>query len=336
MTTAQTARGRLRRRLTTALAALGLAACLPLAAQAQARYPDKPIRIVVGFPAGTATDTVARLLAQRLTETRDWKIVVDNRPGVAGSLGAAEVARAAPDGYTLLVSAAGPLATNPNLYRSVSYDTLRDFTPIALLADISYVIAVGANSPANTVQDLVALAKARPGDLNYGSLGMGSTQHLIGTTFVTRAGVNMKHVPYKGSSDMLTGVVAGDLAFYVDTAVAAAPQVAAGRLKALGVTSARRVSTMPNLATLDEQGLKGFDMPNWLVLVGPANLPPAVQETLSKEVNDLLRSDDFRARLTRLGTEPRGGMNPTELRNFLRAELVKWKAALDASGAKAE
>lgn len=321
--------------MAAALAALCLAA-LPLASQAQARYPDKPIRLLVGFPAGTATDTVARALAQRLTETRDWKIVVDNKPGVTGSLAAAEVARAAPDGYTVLVSAAGPLATNPNLYRSVTYDAVRDFTPIALLADISYVIAVGANSPAHSVQDLIAMARAKPAALNYGSLGVGSTQHLIGTTFVTRAGMTMTHVPYKGSADMLTGVVSGDVTFYVDTAVAAPPQVAGGRLKVLGVTSARRVATLPQLATLDEQGLKGFDMPNWLMLLGPANLPAPVLDTLSREVNSLLASDDFRARLAKLGAEPRGGLNTAELRTFLRAEQVKWKAAIDAAGVKPE
>lgn len=324
-----------RRHLVMTAAALScLAVARPVLAQGV--FPDKPIRMIVGFPPGTATDTVARLIAQYLADAKGWTIVVENRPGVAGTLGATEVARAAPDGHTLLMSAAGPLATAPNLYKSVTYDSARDFTPLALVADISYVIAVGAASPAKSIKDLIALGKAKPGGLNYGSVGDGSTQHLIGSTFLTRAGVQMVHVPYRGSVELLAGTVSGDLAFYADTAVAVAPQIAAGRLRGLGITSARRVSNLPELATLDQQGMTGFDMPNWLVLVGPAKMPAPVVETLNREVNGLLRNEDVRARLTQLGTEPRGGMSSDELRAFIRAELVKWKQALDASGAKTQ
>ena len=327
----------LRQRLIVGTAsALCGAVLLSAPAHAQGSYPDKPIRLVVGFPAGTATDTVARLVAQRLTETKGWTVVVDNKTGVSGSLAAGEVARAAPNGYTLLLSAAGPLATNPNLYKNITYDTMRDFTPIARVADISYVIVVGAGSPAKSLQDLIALVKSKPGELNFGSIGVGSTQHLIAATFLSRAGLSMKHIPYKGSVDVLSGALAGDVAFYVDTAVAAAPQVTAGRLRALGVTSARRVSNLPDLPTLDQQGLKGFDMPNWLVLVGPANMPAPVIEVLSREVNGMVRTEDFRARLVKLGSEPRGDMSSAEIAAFIKSELGKWKQALDDSGAKAE
>ncbi|NYT25613.1 tripartite tricarboxylate transporter substrate binding protein [Alcaligenaceae bacterium] len=325
-----------RRRFVLSMGALSCLPLVPAAARAQASYPDKPIRMIVGFPPGTATDTVARLLAQQLTETRKWNVVVENRPGVSGSLGASEVARAEPDGYTLLMSAAGPLATNPNLYDSVTYQSARDFTPIAFAADISYVIVVDARSPVKSIDDLIALAKERSTDLNYGSVGIGSTQHLIASTFLTRAGVEMTHIPYKGSVDVLSGVVSGDLAFYVDTAVAAAPQVEAGRLRALAVTSKQRVGTMPDLATLHELGITDFDMPNWLVVVGPANLPSNVTDTLNREINGLLADEAFRARLAKLGTEPRGGMDADEIRAFIRDELVKWKNALDASGATAQ
>lgn len=325
-----------RRRLLAAALISATVAPLPYRSASAQSFPERPIRILVGFPPGTATDTIARLLSQRLNETKGWNVVVENRPGVSGSLGAAEIVRATPDGYNLLLSAAGPLATNPNLYKEVTYDTARDFTPIALVADISYVIVVAAKSPANTIGDLISMAKERPGQLNFGSVGMGSTQHLIASTFLRRAGVTMAHVPYKGSVDVMAGAVSGDIAFYVDSAVAAAPQVTAGRLRALGVTSARRVSNMPDLQTLDEQGLKGFDMPNWLALMGPAGLPAPVLATLHGEVNGLVRSTAMRERMVKLGTEPRGDKNPEELAAFIRNELAKWKQALEVSGAKSQ
>ena len=338
MTTPPRHRPNLRRLLIAATAALGGAVMLPAGsfAQAPAAFPDKPIRVIVGFPAGVATDSVARLLAQRLTQVKGWNVVVENRPGVSGSLAAAEVVRATPNGYTLLLSAAGPMVTNPNLYKTVSYDATRDFTPISLVANISYVVTVAANSPAKSLDELVALARARPGELNYGSFGVGSTQHLIATTVLTRAGVSMKHVPYKGSMDLMAGAVSGDVAFYVDTAVATTQQVVAGRLRQLGVTSAHRIGTLPDLPTLDQLGMKGFDMPNWLMLLGPAGLPAPIAEMLTREVNALVRSDDLRDRLVKLGADPRGDLGPADLAAFLRTEGVKWKQALEASGARAE
>lgn len=322
-----------RRQFLAAISALTFSLHAHAQAPADATYPNKPIRLIVGFPPGTATDTVARVVAQYLNEVKKWNVVVENRPGVSGSLAAAEVASAPADGYTLLLSAAGPMATNPNLNPNVKYRTERDFTPLALIADISYVIVVGSQSPVKSIHDLVALAKSKSDKLNYGSVGVGSTQHLIGSTFLRRVDGTMTHIPYKGSVEMLNGAVAGDLAFYVDTAVAAAPQIASGRLRPLGVTSMRRVSNLPDLATLDQQGLTGFDMPNWLLLAGPANMPSQVVKTINHEINSMFAINEVRVRLSGLGTEPRGDMDTEKLRAFIMDELKKWKQALEVSGA---
>ena len=240
--------------------AAGLAAAAALAG-AQT-YPSRPIKLVVGFPPGTATDIIARQLAERLASNNGWTVIVENKLGQAGSVGAAEVARAAPDGYTLLISANGPLATNPNLYTNVRYDTLKDFTPIAPLVQLPFVLVVNENSPYRSIRDVIAAAKAAPDKLNYSSLGSGSTSHLIAASFAKQADVKFTHVPYKGSAESLNGMLSGSISLLFETAVVTVPLVKGGKLRALAVTTGSRVASLPDVPTLREAGIP-MEMAAW-------------------------------------------------------------------------
>ena len=309
-------------------------AALPLAALAQT-FPSKPIRMVVGFPPGTATDTVARLIAERLAASEGWSVVVDNKVGQAGSVAAYEVSRAAPDGYTLLVSANGPLSTNPNLYANVRYETARDFTPIGQIGVLPFVMVVNATSALKSVQDVLAAARAKPTQLNYASPGNGTTAHLIGATFARRTGTTYTHIPYKGSSETLTALLSGQIDFMFDTSVATVPQVRAGKLRPLAVTTARRIASLPDTPTLSEAGVTGFDMAAWLGMVAPAGVPPALVRQLNSELTKALNSPVLKDKLAVLGAE----VSPSTSEDFgafLKTELAKWGQAVKESGAKVE
>ena len=224
-------------KLTTMIACCALVMAGSGPSLGQEAYPVKPIRLVVGFPPGTATDLVARQIADGIKKNTGWVFYVDNKPGQGGSIGARELVRSAPDGYTLLVTANGPLITNPNLYRNVEYDTLRDFTPIGQIATLPYVMVVNASKPYNSVQDVVAAAKMDPGKLNFSSSGIGTTSHLIGSMFSKSTGVTVTHIPYKGSAESMTGIMEGSIDYTFDTAVATTPLVQGGQLRALAVAS---------------------------------------------------------------------------------------------------
>lgn len=311
---------------------LACATALP-AARAQT-YPAKPIRLVVGFPPGTATDIVARQLSERLTQGSGWTVVVENKVGQAGSLAAAEVARAAPDGYTLLLSANGPLATNPNLYANVRYDTLKDFTPIAPLVVLPYVLVVKASSPYQTAQDVVAAARAQPEKLNYSSPGSGSTGHLIGASFAKQTQARYTHVPYKGSAESLTGMLSGSIDMLFETSVVTVPLVRDGKLRPLAVTSAGRIGSLPDVPTLKEAGI-ALEMTAWLGIVAPAGMPPALTRQLNTEITRALQTPALKDRLAQLGAEVNTG-SPEEFGAFLKTEFAKWGQAVRESGARVE
>lgn len=316
------------------LALCAFALALPLAVHAQT-FPSKPVRLVVGFPPGTATDTVARQIAERLSMNEGWSVIVDNRVGQAGSVGAYEVSRAAPDGHTLLLSANGPLATNPSLYSNVRYDTLRDFTPVGQVGVLPYVMVVNAGNPWRGVQEVLAAARAQPGKFNYASSGNGSTAHLIAAMFARQTGTNFTHVPYKGSAESLTGVLSGQIDLLFDTSVATVPQVRAGKLRALAVTTSRRIGTLPDTPTVAEAGLAGFDMAAWLGIVAPAGTPQPVVRQLNNELSRALGNPALKEKLTQLGAEV-SASSPEEFGAYLKSELAKWAQAVKESGAKVE
>jgi tripartite-type tricarboxylate transporter receptor subunit TctC len=312
--------------------AAGIAAAATVAG-AQA-FPSRPIKLVVGFPPGTATDIIARQLAERLAANNGWTVIVENKLGQAGSVGAAEVARAAPDGYTLLISANGPLATNPNLYANVRYDTLKDFTPIAPLVQLPYVLVVNENSPYRSVKDVIAAGKAAPDKLNYSSVGSGSTSHLIAASFAKQADAKFTHVPYKGSAESLNGMLGGSIELLFETAVVTVPLVKGGKLRALAVTTGSRVGSLPDVPTLREAGVP-MEMAAWLGVLAPANLPPAQTRQLNAEITKVLNTPAFRERLAALGAEVTPG-TPDEFGAFLRSEYQKWGQAVRESNARVE
>jgi tripartite-type tricarboxylate transporter receptor subunit TctC len=298
-------------------------------------FPAKPIRLVVGFPPGTATDTVARQIAERLSMIDGWSVIVDNRVGQAGSVGAYEVARAAPDGHTLLISANGPLATNPSLYANVRYDIARDFAPVGQVGVLPYVMVVNASNPWRGVGDVLAAARAQPEKFNYASSGNGSTAHLIAAMFARQTGTRFTHVPYKGSAESMTGVLSGQVDLLFDTSVATVPQVRAGKLRALAVTTAKRIGTLPDTPTVTETGMANFDMAAWLGIVAPAGTPQPVIRQLNNELVRVLGNPALKEKLTRLGAEV-SPSSPEEFGAYLKSELVKWAQAVKESGAKVE
>jgi tripartite-type tricarboxylate transporter receptor subunit TctC len=312
--------------------AAGIAAAATVAG-AQA-FPSRPIKLVVGFPPGTATDIIARQLAERLAANTGWTVIVENKLGQAGSVGAAEVARAAPDGYTLLISANGPLATNPNLFANVRYDTLKDFTPSAPLVQLPYVLVVNENSPYRSVKDVIAAGKAAPDKLNYSSVGSGSTSHLIAASFAKQADAKFTHVPYKGSAESLNGMLGGSIELLFETAVVTVPLVKGGKLRALAVTTGTRVGSLPDVPTLREAGVP-MEMAAWLGVLAPANLPPAQTRQLNAEITKVLNTPAFRERLAALGAEVTPG-TPEEFGAFLRSEYQKWGQAVRESNARVE
>jgi tripartite-type tricarboxylate transporter receptor subunit TctC len=312
---------------------LGLVAASALAmpaavARAQPDWPSRPIRLLVGFPPGQATDVIARLLAEKFGENTGWTMLVENRPGQGGSLAAAAAAQAAPDGHTLLLSATAPLATNPDLYRNIGYDSARDFTPIGLVANLPFVLVVNPQVEAQSVADLVALMRANPRGIVYATPGNGTTAHLITAMFARAAGgPELVHVPYRGTAQSLTDLLAGRLHVMFDTAVFLLPHIQAGRVRALAVTTRRRSALLPDVPTLDEAGLTGFDAAAWMGLAAPAGLPEPITERLARELRRILHDAAVAERLRGMGAEVLTS-TPAEFGTFIRTELVKWGGAV--------
>ena len=318
-------------------------------AQAQPPYPTKPIRIIVAQTAGGVSDLVARLVAQRLTESFKQSAVVENRAGAAGNIGTEMAVKAAPDGYTLLMSSAGPIVINPGLYPKLPYDPLRDLAPIAFIASSPLVLVIHPSVPARTVKELIALARlpnalanASPAAkvrLNYGSGGNGSPPHLTAELFKAMTGAQMTHVPFKGSAPSVIALVGGQVDLSFSTIAVTLPQVKSGRIRALAVTSTQRNSLMPDLPTMMEAGLPGFESQQWFGLFGQGAMSKDTVARLNGEVTRWLALPDVRSRLATEGAEPAAGhasMTLDQFSAFLRADTSRWLKVIRASGATAE
>ena len=323
-----------RRSFTRGLAALPvmLAGAAGVPTRAQARWtPDKPLRLVVPFAAGGSTDISARLVGQALAERLGQTVVVDNRAGAAGNIGAEVVARAEPDGYTLIMATSSTHATNAALYRKLSFNPVRDFTPISQIAFIPNLLVVNPELPVNSVAELVAYAKAKPGQLNYGSGGAGSSLHLAAAVFAQRAGIDMVHVPYRGGAPVAADLVSGKLQLSFSPLVEVLQQVRAGKLRALGVTTARRSALLPDKPAISEV-IPGYEVALWNGIMGPAGLPAPVVARLGSELVTIVGSPEMRARLAEQGSDPVGS-TPQDFTAFVAAEQAKWAELVRISGA---
>ena len=314
---------------------LGLPAWFAVPAAHAQNYPVKAIRFVVPFPAGGPLDIAARAIGQKLTEAWKQPVIIDNRPGAGGNIGADNVAKSAPDGYTLLMGAVSTHAINPNLNAKMPYDALRDFAPITLVTTVPNVLVVHPSVPAKNVRELIALARARPGQLNFASGSTGSTGHLAGELFKVMAGVEMVHVPYKGAAPAVTDLVAGHVSLMFDNLASALPQIKAGRTRALAVTTLARSAMVPDLPTIDESGLKGFDLTTWFGVFAPAGVPPPLLGALHREITRALDAADLRSRLAALGAQPTPN-TPEAFAAFIKAEHAKYAQVIKASGAKVD
>ena len=322
------------RHLLCVIAALCLAAtAIPAAAQAD--YPNKPVRMLIGFPPGQATDTLGRAVAQKLSQQLGQQFVVENKPGAAGIIATQAAMSSPPDGYTLLVSSSGPLAVNPGLYSKLPYDPIKDFAPVAGIAIVPLVLVTNPAFPATNVKELVATAKAKPKAVNYASGGSGVTNHLVMEMFRGAAGIDMTHIPYKGGPPALTDLIGGQVNVMFETSVAVLPFVKQGKLRALAVSSSKRISAAPDLPTVAELGYPGFSGVPWVAIMAPANTPAPIIAKLNGEVNKALNSKDIREQFLAQGVEPMQ-MTPEELGAFVKSELTKWTKAVKDSGAKVE
>ncbi|MCA7086386.1 tripartite tricarboxylate transporter substrate binding protein [Cupriavidus sp. DB3] len=320
--------------LTLATVVLGLAAALTTPA-AQAAYPERPIRWIVPFPAAGAMDNIARTLGEEMSQTLGQSIVVENRPGAGGNIGAELVSRSPADGYTMLIVANG-MAVNPALYRKLSYDPIKDFAPVSLLAVVPNVLVANkAKTSAKTVPEVIASAKSQPGKYTYASAGNGTSIHLAGELFTSMAGVELLHVPYKGSGPAVTDLLGGQVDYMFDSITSAKPHIDAGKLTAIAVTTSKRSATLPNVPTVAEAGLPGYELSPWFAAFVPAGTPPAVVETLNRAMVDALRKPAVQKRLAAIGAEPIGS-TPAELKQHLAKETEKWGKLIRARGIRAD
>lgn len=297
-------------------------------------YPSRPVRMVVPFPPGGGTDVMGRLIAQKLTTALGQQVVVDNRAGAAGRIGAEYVARAAPDGYTLLMGTTTVIITAPALFPKLPYDSLTDFASVSPVASGTYLLVVHPSVPARSVKELIGLAKARPGQLNFASSGPGDTNHLSGELFQIEAGVSLVHVPYKGAAPGTLSVIMGETDLMFSNIVPAIPPVKAGRLRALGITTLKRSPLLPQVPTLDESGLPGFEVQTLYAVLAPAGTPQDIVRRLNEEISESLRSPDIKQRIEADGSQVILGA-PEELRKLMVSEIGKWRKVIKRAGIKA-
>jgi tripartite-type tricarboxylate transporter receptor subunit TctC len=303
-------------------------------AQTAPRYPDRPIRIVVGFPPGGPNDVMARVLAQRLSANLGQPVVVENRAGAGGVIGSDAVAKAAPDGYTLLFASA-PFVMAPALQAKMPFDTLKEFTAITKVAESPMVLMVPSTSPFKSARELVDHAKANPGKLNYGTGGIGSTPHLTTELLAMVTGAKFTHVPYKGGGESIKGLMAGEIDLLIDSVTSTAAAFQSGRVRALAVTQARRSPKLPDVPTFEEAGIRQFDMTHWVGLVAHAGTPPDILTRLRAESVKAVRSPDVEQKLAELGASPVGD-NATSFQDFIRNELTRWRAVAKAGNIQAQ
>ena len=297
-------------------------------------WPTKPVRMIIAFPPGGPTDLVSRVLAQKLSEQLGQQVIVDNKPGAGGNIAAELAARAAPDGYTIFYNTSA-IVIGPALYGKVNYDTLKDFTPVLLTASVPMVLVVNPQLPARSVKEFVDLAKTRSGALNYSSSGTGTITHLASAMMSTQTGIQTQHIPYKGSAPGLVDLASGQTQFMIDTINTVLPYVRDNRLRGLAVTSAKRSPLLPDLPTLAEAGISGFEAAAWQGIVVPTGTPNEIVQKLNAEVNKALTHPDIRSRLAAQGADILGG-TPAEYAAYLRSEMPRWAKAVKDSGAKAE
>ncbi|MFA7668446.1 MAG: tripartite tricarboxylate transporter substrate binding protein [Burkholderiaceae bacterium] len=304
------------------------------APMAFADYPEKPIRMIVGFSAGGTTDVVARVVGKEVGEALGQPVVVENRPGAGSNIAAEAVARADPDGYTLLMVAVTS-AINHTLYKNLKFDLVEDFEPIALAVRVPNVLVVHPEVKANSVQELVDLLKANPGTLNFASSGSGTSIHMAGELFKLRAGVDVAHIPYKGSANAVTDLLGGQVQYMFDNMPSAWPHVESGKLRALAVTTADRSKTAPDLPTMQESGFADFDVSSWFGVIAPKGTPAEVVQTLNKAIRDALAKEDVRERLEGLGAVP-ADTSPQEFAQFIKTQVDTWAPVVEASGARVD
>jgi len=321
----------------TALQAVLLvaAAIVGTHAQADEKYPSRPVRMVVSFAAGGPTDTVARIMGARMAELLGQQFVIENKAGAGGNIGADVVAKSPPDGYTLLMATVSTHAINPGLYKKMPYDPVRDFAPLGRVGVTPTLLSVHPSLPATDVKSLVTLVKENPGKFTYGSSGLGSILHLCGEQFKALAGgLNIAHVPYRGSAPMMSDLIAGQISMAFDATPTALPQAQSGAIRAVGAGMAKRMSAMPQLPTLQEQGLKGFECYTWNAILAPAGTPAPIVHRLNEAINAALADPAVLIRLQDAGIDPTPGSTPEQTSEFIVDELAKWAPIIKASGAQ--
>ena len=316
-------------------AAFAAALTLPSAALAQA-WPNKPVRLVIPFPAGGATDIIGRTVAQKLSAALGQQVVVDNKPGAGGTIGADLVAKAAPDGYTILMATSSTHSIGPALNPKMPYDAFKDFAPIAHIANAPSVLVVGSSFPAATAQELITMIKKSPGKYNFGSSGIGTYPHLSAEMLKWRAGgLFVVHIPYRGTGLVVTDLIAGQIAFLMDSVVSAQPHLQAGRVRALAVSGAKRSGALPNVPTLTEVGVPGMEFGNWFGVFAPAGTPADIVQRLNRELNAVIRAPDVLERLEKAGAESAGG-TPEQFAKTYRDESESWKVVIQRANIKAD
>ncbi len=316
-------------------ASLALIALVLSAVASAQTWPSKPIRVVVPFPPGGGTDIIARETSQRVAKATGWTFVIDNKPGAGGNLGVDSVAKSPADGYTLVLGQSSNLAINPTLYSKLPYDPVKDLAPIVLLANAPLVMVTGSSLPYKTLADAVKAAKAKPGQINFASPGNGTVAHLTSELFQKAAGVKTQHVPYKGASQAMTDVIGGNVDLYLSSVPTLIGQIKHGNVRALAVTSAKRVNELPDVPTINESGYKGFDAVTWFGLLAPAGTPKDVIAKLNAEFNKALKLPELNKRLSDEGADPAGG-TPEQFAALIKDEIPRWGKVVKESGAKVD
>jgi tripartite-type tricarboxylate transporter receptor subunit TctC len=320
-----------------AAAIVATAALFGASVQAQDNYPSRPMRMIIPFAAGGPTDIVGRIMGAKMGEILGQQIVVEDRAGAGGNIGADFVAKATPDGYTMLMATVSTNAINPGLYKHMPYDAIRDFAPLGRVGVTPTLLLVNPSIPATDVKSLIALIKANPGKYSYGSSGVGSILHLCGEEFKSLAGgLDIVHVPYKGSAPMDTDLMGGQVAMAFDATPTAMPLALSGKVHALGAGMATRLPAMPNLPTLQEQGLKGFECYTWNAILAPAGTPAPIVDKLNAAINEALADPKVSGALQKAGINPTPGSTPQSTLEFMKAELKKWEPIISASGAQVD
>ena len=318
--------------LTILLAAL---CAITAPAFAQDKWPSKPIKYIVPFPPGGTTDTLARVIAQKLSVSLGQQVLVDNKPGAGGNIGSDFVAKSAPDGYTILGGTISSHSINPSMYSKMPYDAVKDFIPVTLIGTNANALIVHPSNPAKNLAEFIAASKAKPGTVNFASAGAGTSQHLSGELFKNMAGIDMVHVPYKGSAPAIQDVMGGQVTMMFDTMIVAGPQIKAGTVKALGVTSSTRVKGYETIPTLNEAGVPGYEVVSWQGIFAPAGTPKEIVQRLNTELVKILRLPDVRERFEGLGLDIVGN-TPEEFAAFQKSEITKWAKVVKGANIKAD